>query len=134
MDRLRRAWEELDDQSAGSTLSWLALVSILRSTSGAGTAPWQYILPNKTKKSPLAPFQAFSSMVAAMRFDMIRSATEASPRARMFEGDARTLTDVSTDSIDLVITSPPYPNNYDYADSTRLEMSFFGEVSGWGDL
>jgi hypothetical protein len=33
-----------------------------------------------------------------------------------------------------VITSPPYPNNYDYADATRLEMSFFEEVRGWGDL
>jgi hypothetical protein len=34
----------------------------------------------------------------------------------------------------LVITSPPYTNNYDYADATRLEMTFFGEVGGWGDL
>jgi hypothetical protein len=33
-----------------------------------------------------------------------------------------------------VVTSPPYPNNYDYADATRLEMCFFGEVEGWGDL
>ena len=34
----------------------------------------------------------------------------------------------------LVLCSPPYPNNYDYADATRLEMSFFREISGWGDL
>jgi len=34
----------------------------------------------------------------------------------------------------LVVTSPPYANNYDYADATRLEMSFFGEIQGWGDL
>ena len=34
----------------------------------------------------------------------------------------------------LVITSPPYPNNYDYADATRLEMSFLREIRGWGDL
>jgi hypothetical protein len=34
----------------------------------------------------------------------------------------------------LVITSPPYANNYDYADATRLEMSFFGQVRSWGDL
>lgn len=33
-----------------------------------------------------------------------------------------------------MITSPPYANNYDYADATRLEMSFLGEVYGWGDL
>jgi hypothetical protein len=34
----------------------------------------------------------------------------------------------------LVLTSPPYPNNFDYADATRLEMTFLGEVEGWGDL
>jgi len=34
----------------------------------------------------------------------------------------------------LVITSPPYPNNYDYADATRLEMTFWDEIETWGDL
>jgi hypothetical protein len=34
----------------------------------------------------------------------------------------------------LVITSPPYANNYDYADATRLEMTFMGAVKGWGCL
>lgn len=33
-----------------------------------------------------------------------------------------------------MITSPPYANNFDYADATRLEMTFWGELSGWGDL
>ena len=28
----------------------------------------------------------------------------------------------------------PYANNYDYADATRLEMTFFGEVEGGGGL
>ena len=36
--------------------------------------------------------------------------------------------------VDAVISSPPYPNNYDYADATRLEMTFWGEIDGWGDL
>ncbi|MDP2806780.1 MAG: DNA modification methylase, partial [bacterium] len=35
---------------------------------------------------------------------------------------------------DLVITSPPYANNYDYADATRLEMTFWGDINGWCDL
>ena len=34
----------------------------------------------------------------------------------------------------MVVTSPPYPNNYDYADATRLEMTFWNELKGWGDL
>jgi len=55
------------------------------------------------------------------------------PRAGFLESDARTCAGVPGDW-NLVVTSPPYPNNYDYADATRLEMSFFREIAGWGDL
>jgi len=36
--------------------------------------------------------------------------------------DARAPEKCSQIEVDAVITSPPYPNNYDYADATRLEM------------
>jgi hypothetical protein len=48
--------------------------------------------------------------------------------------DARVLPSVPAGWAELVVTSPPYANNYDYADATRLEMTFFGEVEGWGCL
>ncbi|MCX6022108.1 MAG: DNA modification methylase, partial [Chloroflexi bacterium] len=48
--------------------------------------------------------------------------------------DARSLQSIPNDWADLIITSPPYANNFDYADATRLEMSFMGEVNGWGDI
>jgi DNA modification methylase len=37
-------------------------------------------------------------------------------------------------SVDLVITSPPYLNNYDYADRTRLELYFLGWAKSWHDI
>ena len=49
-------------------------------------------------------------------------------------GDARSCIGVPDDGITLVVTSPPYANNYDYADATRLELTFLGEIEGWGDL
>ena len=54
--------------------------------------------------------------------------------ARVLQADARTCAGVPDNFATLVITSPPYPNNFDYADATRLEMCFFGEIAGWGDL
>lgn len=48
--------------------------------------------------------------------------------------DARNPSYTTHDPFDFVITSPPYPNNYDYADATRLEMTFWGQISGWKDL
>jgi hypothetical protein len=56
------------------------------------------------------------------------------PPAILHAGDARDCMGVPDQWATLVITSPPYTNNYDYADATRLEMSFFGDVEGWGDL
>jgi hypothetical protein len=56
------------------------------------------------------------------------------PPANVIAADARTCEGVADGSINLVVTSPPYPNNYDYADATRLEMSFMGDIAGWGDL
>jgi hypothetical protein len=35
---------------------------------------------------------------------------------------------------DACITSPPYLNNFDYADATRLEVYFLGRASSWSEL
>lgn len=59
---------------------------------------------------------------------------KAAPQGRVLTTDARTCEGVGDQWADLVITSPPYANNYDYADATRLEMTFLREINGWCDL
>ncbi len=134
LDQLRRAWAKTDDQSSASQLVWLTLVAILRPTSHAGTAPWQYVLPRKTKRSPLHPLTALESMTAMIAADMRAVGQTQGPPAILLSSDARTCAGVPDQWANLVITSPPYANNYDYADATRLEMCFFREIDGWGDL
>jgi hypothetical protein len=134
LDRLRRAISDYCHDSATSELVWLTLVSILRSTSHVGTANWQYVLPNKTKKNVSEPFNAFERQAELIYRDMTASQDARGPEARLVEADARTCAGIPADFAELVITSPPYPNNFDYADATRLEMSFMGEIAGWGDL
>ncbi len=134
LDCLRRAYELIKDESIESELAWLALVAILRSTSHAGTAQWQYILPKKQKCFPQDAYSAFETHTRIMHRDLIYGRTVNGPNATFSCEDARTCEGVPDNFADLVITSPPYPNNYDYADATRLEMSFMQEISGWGDL
>jgi hypothetical protein len=134
LDHLRRAWEDLRDDTAASELTWLTLVAILRPVSHAGTAPWQYVLPRKAKKSPLKPLAAFEQMTRTIWADMQTLGTVAGPPAVYVEADARTCAGVPDACANLVLTSPPYANNYDYADATRLEMCFLREIDGWGDL
>jgi hypothetical protein len=134
LDHLRQAWEELRDETPASELVWLTLVAILRPVSRAGTAPWQYVLPRKAKKAPLEPLPAFEQMSRTIAADMQEAGRLTGPGAVYVEADARSCQGVPDSSADLVITSPPYANNYDYADATRLEMCFLGEIGGWGDL
>ncbi len=134
LDHLRRAWEILNDGTPASELAWLTLVSILRPVSHAGTAPWQYVLPRKAKKAPLEPLSAFEQMTRTMFADMQNSRSVTGPPAIYIEADARTCAGIPDASVNLVLYSPPYANNYDYADATRLEMCFLREIDGWGDL
>ena len=136
--RLRALHEtlvNLSDGSASSELSWLALISILRQCSPVGTAQWQYVLPSKKKAKVLDPFRAFHLKVCQMTEDMrVRQSLPSGPRPIIYQEDARQCPSVASGWAQLVITSPPYANNYDYADSTRLEMTFLGEIRSWGDL
>ena len=135
LDGLKSAWSLLRDSSPESELIWLALTSILRPTSHAGTAQWQYILPNKTKKKVIHPLLAFQRQIEIIKSDLRWMQTKAvRSKAKIIAGDARTFAESIPQKLDAVITSPPYANNYDYADALRFEMTFWGDVTGWGDI
>jgi DNA modification methylase len=135
LDVLRQSVLLNDDNSPISELTWLALASILRSCSPVGTAQWTYVLPNKSKAKVIDPYDAFCSKVKLMAKNMVSMQKVAtSSSATLFQEDARECNSVPNNWASLIITSPPYANNYDYADATRLELCFFGEIRGWGDL
>lgn len=54
----------------------------------------------------------------------------------LYKGDARKTIDkkVPDDSIDLIITSPPYLNSRDYTDSYMLELKALGYVNDYDDI
>ena len=133
LDCLRTSIDHSTDGSESARLVWLTLVSVLRSTSHVGTANWQYLLPARQKTRVQEPFLAYEKMMGTI-FEDMASADLSGPRATYNVDDARLCASIPSQSFNLVITSPPYPNNYDYADATRLELLFFGEINGWGDL
>lgn len=118
-------------------LLWLAFVSTIRACSPAGTAQWQYVLPNKTKSRVAEPISAFelAGELFASDMEMRQFLLGSEPvSAEILSADARTLEGVPQGWADAVITSPPYANNYDYADALRLEQIVLGEIEGWADL
>jgi hypothetical protein len=135
--KIRQAYFELAPSLSENlrSLIFLAISAILRPSSYVGTAQWQYVLPNKRKSKVCLPFDALEKQINLMQEDMyyIQSFSQLN-QSILIQGDARNLENIPDKSIDLVITSPPYANNYDYADATRLEMTFWGEINCWGDL
>lgn len=133
LDRLKRAYEKLSTTEPVWELIRLNITSILRACSHVGTAQWQYVLPSKSKSKVLDPFEAFSGKLELMKSDMLHAVSSGWESCSKIEHqDVRR--PFKTEKCNLLISSPPYPNNYDYADATRLEMMFWGEINGWGDL
>lgn len=115
----------------------LALADTLRTASKAGTG-WPYISPNKHhEKNEQPALEVFHKTVVNMYQDLLNvlsNSCREQIETRLLLMDARDNYPFDSESVDLAVTSPPYLNNYDYADRTRLEMYFFGWAKTWRDI
>ena len=65
----------------------------------------------------------------------VRQRSSRYPEVIVHKGDARQVNLLlEEDSVDYVITSPPYPNEKDYTRTTRLEAVLLGFLSNYSDL
>lgn len=98
----------------------LCMVSIIKRVSNADdTSPKPYV-SNKVKKVPPPVTKEFSSVFRRYKQMMTElSGIEKMGHTRLIEGDA--LTFQMPVGIDLVVTSPPYINAFDYGRTMRLE-------------
>ncbi|RKN26930.1 hypothetical protein D7044_29320 [Micromonospora musae] len=116
-----------------------ALLSTLRDVASVRVG-WPYQNPTKTKKAKFAdPLLRFQQRLEAMASDLraVPSRENEQLSLNVVHGD-------STDSASWnllpqasahgCVSSPPYLNNFDYADATRLEMYFWGEAANWSQL
>lgn len=113
----------------------MALVSSLRDVCKANTV-FPYVQPSSTKDSTPEPITVFSEKMSMVVGDLAKVLRETGSvgDSTIHNIDARNIDTVDDESIDAVITSPPYLNNVDYADVTRLELYFLGYASTWGEM
>ena len=122
----------------------LALLSTLRKVSKAHTG-WPYILPKKERKRVPDVFKSYQSQLNMMFFDLETVVNDNNRKTvvSILTKDARDLTTCVEKGIDFAFTSPPYLNNFDFADRTRLELYFLSpyklndeviRVSSWNDV
>lgn len=138
---IRNALNTIQISKESYNFFFVGLTGLLREVSSAATG-WPYIAPNKKKTTSAnkIPLTEFRRQIYKMLEDLRLMIAEAIPtysdsQHHLFNADSRDVGDLVTDnSIDHIFTSPPYLNNFDYADRTRLELYFFGEANTWGDI
>lgn len=115
----------------------LALTDVLRDAAAAGTG-WPYIAPNKNTgdKPPKDAWQLFVKTVHNMVRHLYQVGKHHDHDSTILNvlGDSRKRQALDDGQVHLALTSPPYLNNYDYADRTRLEVYFWGLARSWADI
>lgn len=56
------------------------------------------------------------------------------PTVSCFNKSSTKMLEVDNDSVGVCITSPPYLNNFDYAEMTRMHLYLLGWADSWGDI
>jgi len=136
---IRNSLKQLKVPKEVSELLRTALICVLRNVSIAATG-WPYIAPNKIKVTSMSKkgWETYRNLVFKMyghTTEIRRKAWEGNTTHQILLGDSRdTTAQIEDESADHIFTSPPYLNNFDYADRTRLEMYFMGEANNWGDI
>jgi len=90
---------------------------------------------SRNKKSDADVFESFHKKIVLMASDLESVEGVNAPLSTILRVDARNINRyIPYDSIDAVITSPPYPNEKDYTRTTRLESVLLGFINCKSDL
>jgi DNA modification methylase len=85
-------------------------------------------------KADTAVIHTWLSCVRAMADDLRHLRCLSDTPTAIYQGDARNIEELEAASVDIVITSPPYPNEKDYTRTTRLESVMLGFMKDRNDL
>lgn len=116
-------------------LKW-ALLGTLRDVASVKVG-WPYQRPAVERSAPYSDAtKRFVQRVEWMVQDLLGA--PAPLGSTVLAGDSRESTPWSAAfggrAADACVASPPYLNNFDYADATRLELYFWGEVASWKEM
>jgi hypothetical protein len=92
-----------------------------------------YKAPTTSKSS--IPYQvALRKVCREIREDIAATGEKFRPLATLHLMTSETMTPISDESCSLCITSPPYLNNFDFAEMTRMELYYWRYAGSWGEI
>ena len=109
----------------------LVVTRILEGASG-GKTDGIYKAPT-TSKRRLDVVDTSKRVVAQIREDLDCLPQNAG-KAMIYPRSAENMTELPDDSVDICVTSPPYLNNFDFAEMTRMELYFWRYAGSWREI
>ncbi|MBD3880245.1 DNA methylase [Phormidium tenue FACHB-886] len=110
----------------------LVVSTILELTSNSQT-DGIYKAPTTHKKSNSFP-AALLKIQAQIMEDFYLMSRKQDLSFELIKGSASLLSAKPASIASLCITSPPYLNNFDYAEMSRMELYFWGYAASWGEI
>lgn len=90
---------------------------------------------NKKKRESVEVVEIWLSEIKRIYTDLLMNKINQTVPANIFLGDSREVfAPQNNQKVDIVITSPPYPNEKDYSRTTRLESVLLGFIKNREDL
>lgn len=88
------------------------------------------------KRIPKEPFKLFEEMIKKMKDDMTKFKTAENEKdVKIYLHDSRKENRrINSSSVDLVFTSPPYLNNFDYGEALKVYTYFWGITKDWNEI
>jgi hypothetical protein len=136
---IRRLVQERVQEPWGPYLKW-ALLATLRDVASVRVG-WPYQRPTVSRTArhtdPVARFKRRAEMISedlALLTDLPASGTTQAAVVCADSRDAGAWQQCLPAPADGCVSSPPYLNNFDYADATRLELYFWGDVTSWAEM
>ncbi|MEB3278875.1 MAG: DNA methylase [Lyngbya sp.] len=116
-----------------SDLAFLILSKVLDLCSHSQT-DGIYKAPTSKKQSKTPKF-ALKFILEILRKDLfVFRENNFNSLASVFENSSENMSEIERDTISLIVTSPPYLNNFDYAEMTRMYLYFWGIANSWSEI
>jgi len=134
---LHRALTLLDEIMAGGDERFVALEKLALAktlVTEVGNVSFGPEIGRSAPKKDAPVVTVWLSLCRNMAEDLVKLQDRANVPSTVLLGDSRERLPMKENSIDAVITSPPYPNEKDYTRTTRLESVVLGLVKNRSEL
>ena len=86
-----------------------------------------------TKKKNISPNESLEKIYKIISEDL-NCAKIGRNKVKVFNKSSEKMSEIKDQSVSLIITSPPYLNNFDYAEMTRMYLYFWGIAKTWSEV